>query len=1485
MKKMRIAAFVILFLLLSLCDSAFAATINIPSNVRVIEEEAFYGNIAIDDVILPDGVEEIGKLAFAGTGIKKITLPSSLKKIADNAFDPDIEIVAEEGTMAYEWAVLHNYLKIDSVPETPSGEFVFSNGTIQAYIGTHSIIHIPSSIEGSAVTAIANNAFSGNTTVKCLIIPDTVTSIGTDAFSGCTGLEVVSSPIVWAVNPSNGYRAFHNCTLKEFYITGDQASIPDLTFSHPEFSTLQALTIPSSINSIGRNAFTGCNSLKAIYCGPDSTAWTWFSDNDFGDALIECTEFPSGCYASQVIVSPANADIEVNSIVHFTAEVLPENEDDDSISWAVVNGTGTGYINQHGTFIALTAGTVTVKAIANDGSGIFGKAEVNCVTEQEGMHRLDISRNEWNILNGIEAVEQLKLQASDQWTLSGTPDWMTVSQTEGTGDTVLTIYVQENTGDVRNATLTFESAGLVRTLSIQQAAKPQVNCAVTDIQVPSTSVSTGDAVTFTVSVTNADEIVLIADNTEYDHYPVTGPVMKVSRKFSLRGNREISFRPYLNGEAGLAGTPVLLTIEAEDPPTTPVIHLPEHAYVWQDAEIGWDSFDYADQYTLIVSRDGEEYVHKTFKKDEFEYDELTYPIRGSILNKVGDYNLLLLTSGAGWNQTETSAVLSVTRPPATFSGTMTKTTYGAGENPTISIQNPDGYHIAIRISDENGNVMYLPENGDTMNDTAVDALSFDPLSSGTHSAVILSWPTDERGSDENAWCQSDPISFTVNSPVVKLFIIPDVIRNNFLISDCTSLTARAEWNATRVTFTLDDTPITVYDQGRNPVTEITTFKTENINNKEVRTFTCFIDPPSEGFHKYKAYAYNENGLSAEGGYNFYAVTPADAEGEVRWLSENDVPLFSTPVSGAKTKLNITDKVTVLGTYGNNLTYVSCGKTKGFVNTDKLTPIQPVDWSTYRLTTVETGSEPIVSYLGGYPISLQWTLNGELPAGASYSVRAVNINSNKVITLSENCKEKKIRLQPEKFGEGTWRVFVTVEREDNLPAGSPKIPAQYKNAKQMCEFSREVVIQKDTAAYMKYMVNLDESQNSYDFYQDRILTYATILMNYHQTFTTGYTDTDGVFHEPVELEKITDNYLFNAYGAILGDASTNLNLDGAVSKLYMINSTMNSLSPVKESDGIMIPVSFINQFYGSAQDWYDAHSAPLDIISSTVNLLASEGKTSISSTSLLAKLNAEFSSELFDTLGDAQFVVSAVTTVKDYIVALVQAINRAYCYSMVDDEELDRIADNLISSGNSDLVEIGNALKELKDTRYIAYYAACQFAIEAQNASQAMARSSLFYIMSSNPGTAVIAASIQGAVAVNNIVLATDEIQETAHQTKWAIDTAEKYSTTLSKSMDAFRKNPVTGYNDLLNACRTMLVLVHSEMKGFAAMCEAVDSALWTQIWNAFTRMDTYKITAQKATDYMPTLESDFSSAFGDYRSVCLTQLNVQDYLQWSDPLK
>ena len=128
-----------------------------------------------------------------------------------------------------------------------SGDYRYTlqpDGTaaIVKYTGSASILSIPDTLDGYAVTAIGNEAFRSCESLKNITIPDSVTSIGDGAFSGCSSLTSVTIP-------------------------DGVTSIGGLAFS--SCKSLTNISIPDSVTGMGVNPFIDCENLTQIIVSPD----------------------------------------------------------------------------------------------------------------------------------------------------------------------------------------------------------------------------------------------------------------------------------------------------------------------------------------------------------------------------------------------------------------------------------------------------------------------------------------------------------------------------------------------------------------------------------------------------------------------------------------------------------------------------------------------------------------------------------------------------------------------------------------------------------------------------------------------------------------------------------------------------------------------------------------------------------------------------------------------------------------------------------------------------------------------------------------------------------------------------------------------------------------------------------------------------------------------------------------------------------------
>ncbi len=194
---------------------------------------------------------------------------------------------------------------------SPAEDFTYETSadgtvTITGYVGDATAeeessdaevtVVIPDTIDGMAVTAIAEGAFADHAAIDRISVPDGVTSIGFGAFKGCKGLTSMRTPVFTCENApyfgalfgaetfeANGYTvpaglttlvltagetipetAFYAC--RNLKVVGLPETLTEIgSFAFYDCSSLAYIaTADTRVTSIGGNAFTGCEALLAL---------------------------------------------------------------------------------------------------------------------------------------------------------------------------------------------------------------------------------------------------------------------------------------------------------------------------------------------------------------------------------------------------------------------------------------------------------------------------------------------------------------------------------------------------------------------------------------------------------------------------------------------------------------------------------------------------------------------------------------------------------------------------------------------------------------------------------------------------------------------------------------------------------------------------------------------------------------------------------------------------------------------------------------------------------------------------------------------------------------------------------------------------------------------------------------------------------------------------------------------------------------------
>ena len=235
----------------------------VESTVTVIGDAAFYGAGKLTSVILPSGLETVGAYGFYGcTGIQSYILPETLTYIEDYAFSQNTSLtslaIPDAVYQIGRYAFANDYA-LRSVTFTANSTLPRIGYAAFGYTGLTSF-RVPAS-----VSTIAQEAFIGCSDLTSITFAanSSLTSISAYMFKGCDNLRTITFENGSALTSiqAHGLEGMSNLTTVNF---GDAkiTNIDNYAFRYNE--KLVNITLPSTVEYIGRYAFYGCSALTRL---------------------------------------------------------------------------------------------------------------------------------------------------------------------------------------------------------------------------------------------------------------------------------------------------------------------------------------------------------------------------------------------------------------------------------------------------------------------------------------------------------------------------------------------------------------------------------------------------------------------------------------------------------------------------------------------------------------------------------------------------------------------------------------------------------------------------------------------------------------------------------------------------------------------------------------------------------------------------------------------------------------------------------------------------------------------------------------------------------------------------------------------------------------------------------------------------------------------------------------------------------------------
>ena len=278
--------------------------IHLPTSLKKIDDKAFLSS-RLTSIVIPDSIEYIGESAFQySNNLKHVKLSKNLKKIEPHSFEDCglVSLEIPEGvTEIGEEAFAYNALTAVTMPDTllKIGNEAFRNSFVYDLQKGNKSVIIPNSVNEIGAYAFLNNYLSD------IKLPDKAISCGIFAFSGNNlssliipeGTTSMTLPLIMG-----------NVELHRIYLPKSLKELSPLAIAKDGYYRLIALGTPYDIGSYGD--FNNLVMVNEIYFAGTEAEW---------NALIKDWDF------AEYNTDPSVMD---NVTVHFNATVGTDVEGD-----------------------------------------------------------------------------------------------------------------------------------------------------------------------------------------------------------------------------------------------------------------------------------------------------------------------------------------------------------------------------------------------------------------------------------------------------------------------------------------------------------------------------------------------------------------------------------------------------------------------------------------------------------------------------------------------------------------------------------------------------------------------------------------------------------------------------------------------------------------------------------------------------------------------------------------------------------------------------------------------------------------------------------------------------------------------------------------------------------------------------------------------------------------------------------------------------
>lgn len=231
--------------------------ITLPSALKIINDDTFYGCTSLASIVIPETVEAIGNEAFRiCSSLAQVNIPASVRVIRKNAFIGCTSVTAYNVASGNEV-----YSSVDGVLYGPYNS-PYDDEVISP-VADKTLIQYPAGNTAGSYTVqagtliIGDCAFGGSENISTVVLPSGLKKIDSYAFNESSVSQVNIPSTVTTI----GKQAFGKCTsLKSITVPASVTNFDSAFY----MSGLTSVTFEDGVKSISTKAFEGCAALADV---------------------------------------------------------------------------------------------------------------------------------------------------------------------------------------------------------------------------------------------------------------------------------------------------------------------------------------------------------------------------------------------------------------------------------------------------------------------------------------------------------------------------------------------------------------------------------------------------------------------------------------------------------------------------------------------------------------------------------------------------------------------------------------------------------------------------------------------------------------------------------------------------------------------------------------------------------------------------------------------------------------------------------------------------------------------------------------------------------------------------------------------------------------------------------------------------------------------------------------------------------------------